>query len=86
MTFFYRSIAILHTMGERITSTIEWFLLVECCEELILQKFIDTIYKRKHISKLNVGRVTLCNTENYLSYYHVLKVPEFNISVFIDDS
>ena len=54
---FYRSIAILHTMGERITSTIEWFLLVECCEELILQKFIDTIYKRKYISKLNVGRV-----------------------------
>ena len=40
---FYRSIAILHTMGERITSTIEWFLLVECCEEFILQKFIAKI-------------------------------------------
>ena len=42
--------------------------------------------QKKYISKLNVGRVTLCNTENYLSYYHVSKVPEFNISVFIDDS
>ena len=28
--------------------------------------------QKKYISKLNVGRVTLCNTKNYLWYYHVL--------------